>query len=187
MCSEILDIVSALSISGVIPVVAVTTLRLELMEDGIVDGEVQGDDGVAAVLCGEILDIISALSIGGVIPVVTVTTLCLELVENGIVYGEVQGDDGVAAVYVSKCVSVVTRHSEGLPVPKKTVTGCGVGVAGGGRVDRDSSRGRGCATGSDFGDHDGVNPGVVCGNIGYDVLRFRRAEIVGSSPFKGDI
>ena len=84
-----MDIVPAFGIDGAVPLVAVAVLSIELMKYGVVDGKMQCDDGVAAVVRGEVLDIVPALSIGGVIPFVAVTTLSIKLMENSVVDGEV--------------------------------------------------------------------------------------------------
>ena len=81
-----------------IPSVVVADLLGELGLDGIADGQVQRDDGVAALHRGEFLSVITSGIVWDAIPCVAVAHLLRELGLYSIADGQMQGDNGVAAL-----------------------------------------------------------------------------------------
>ena len=79
-----------------------------MAEDGVVDGEVEGDDGVAAVDVLEGLDKVTGVGVSAVIPSVGVATLPAELRRVPMPDNQVECDGGVAAVDCIEVLSVVT-------------------------------------------------------------------------------
>ena len=81
------------------PGVGVTFGNVEVFNFHIADGQVQGDDGVAALHRGELLRVVARSIIGSAVPSEAFASLLRELGRDGIADGQVQGDDGVAALH----------------------------------------------------------------------------------------
>ena len=58
-----------------------------------VNGQVQHNDGVAAMYRNELLDIVTCFIVGDVIPSVAFANLLIELVIHTMVDGQVEGDN----------------------------------------------------------------------------------------------
>ena len=83
----------------------------------MVDSQVQGDDGVAALCRSELLGVVTRGIIRDAIPSVAITSLFCEFGLDGVADGQVQGDDGVATLHRGELLRVVTRGVVGLSVP----------------------------------------------------------------------
>ena len=99
VCVKVLvGIVTADGIGLAVPLVGATAFSGDSRVHRVVDGQVQGYDGVVTVDCRETLCVIARYRVGCPVPRVAVAACRVELRCDGIFQGEVQGDDRVAAV-----------------------------------------------------------------------------------------
>ena len=94
---EMLDVVARLRVGGVVPDEVVAGVVVNGGVRAVVDGEVEGDGGVASVHGLEVLDVVAGLGVNGVVPGEGVAGGAGKGEGHGGEDGEVQRDSGVAA------------------------------------------------------------------------------------------
>ena len=97
-----LRVVARDRVSHLVPSVAVAAFGRELVEDGVVDGEVHGDHGVTAVDVLQGLGVVAGLVVCHPVPDEVVAAGLGEFGSVGVVDGEMEGDDRVAACRVGE-------------------------------------------------------------------------------------